>query len=99
MARDFNTVGVVGLGTMGAGIVEVFARSGLDVVAIEMVEMAIVEEVEMVLVGDLPGGTLKATGMAAAWVINLAVGEWLVRRSQGRSGRGRSSTGQSRRRV
>ena len=30
MARDFTTVGVVGLGTMGAGIVEVFARNGLD---------------------------------------------------------------------
>ncbi|GAB7050408.1 3-hydroxyacyl-CoA dehydrogenase family protein [Catenuloplanes indicus] len=30
-----NTIGVVGLGTMGAGIVEVFARSGLDVVAVE----------------------------------------------------------------
>ncbi len=35
MARDFSTVGVVGLGTMGAGIAEVFARSGLDVVAVE----------------------------------------------------------------
>lgn len=31
------------------------------------------------------GGNLKATGMAAAWVINLAVAEWLVRRSQSRS--------------
>jgi len=36
MARDFETVGVIGLGTMGAGIVEVFARSGLDVVAVEV---------------------------------------------------------------
>ena len=35
MARDFASVGVVGLGTMGAGIVEVFARSGVDVVAVE----------------------------------------------------------------
>ena len=32
MAREFSKVGVVGLGTMGAGIVEVFARNGLDVV-------------------------------------------------------------------
>jgi len=32
---DINTVGVVGLGTMGAGIAEVFARSGLTVVAVE----------------------------------------------------------------
>ena len=46
----------------------------------------------MVLFVDLPGGTLKATGMAAAWIINLAVAEWLVRRSQSR-------TAQSRRRV
>ncbi|MCW2752146.1 MAG: hypothetical protein JWR83_3256, partial [Aeromicrobium sp.] len=29
MAREFQQVGVVGLGTMGAGIAEVFARSGL----------------------------------------------------------------------
>jgi 3-hydroxybutyryl-CoA dehydrogenase len=32
---DIATVGVVGLGTMGAGIAEVFARSGLTVVAVE----------------------------------------------------------------
>jgi len=31
-----DVVGVVGLGTMGAGIAEVFARSGADVVAVEM---------------------------------------------------------------
>ncbi|WP_153502863.1 3-hydroxyacyl-CoA dehydrogenase family protein [Cumulibacter manganitolerans] len=35
MARDFSVVGVVGLGTMGAGIAEVFARSGIEVVAFE----------------------------------------------------------------
>ncbi|MGH3425509.1 MAG: 3-hydroxyacyl-CoA dehydrogenase family protein, partial [Nocardioidaceae bacterium] len=35
MAREFATVGVVGLGTMGAGIAEVFARNGIDVVGIE----------------------------------------------------------------
>ncbi|PKW26026.1 3-hydroxyacyl-CoA dehydrogenase family protein [Phycicoccus duodecadis] len=35
MARDFTTVGVIGLGTMGAGIVEVFARNGLDVFAVD----------------------------------------------------------------
>ena len=35
MAREFSTVGVVGLGTMGAGIAEVFARHGLAVVAVE----------------------------------------------------------------
>jgi 3-hydroxybutyryl-CoA dehydrogenase len=36
--RDFSTVGVVGLGTMGAGIAEVFARNGYRVVGVEMNE-------------------------------------------------------------
>ncbi len=35
MARQISTVGVIGLGTMGAGIVEVLARNGLAVVAVE----------------------------------------------------------------
>ncbi|GGM35456.1 3-hydroxybutyryl-CoA dehydrogenase [Longimycelium tulufanense] len=35
LAREITTVGVVGLGTMGAGITEVFARNGLRVVAVE----------------------------------------------------------------
>ncbi|WP_316250101.1 3-hydroxyacyl-CoA dehydrogenase family protein [Micromonospora chalcea] len=34
-------MGVVGLGTMGAGIVEVFARNGLDVTAVEISEAAL----------------------------------------------------------
>ncbi|MEV6980806.1 3-hydroxybutyryl-CoA dehydrogenase [Sphaerisporangium sp. NPDC051017] len=36
MSRTFETVGVVGLGTMGAGIAEVFARAGLAVVGVEV---------------------------------------------------------------
>jgi 3-hydroxybutyryl-CoA dehydrogenase len=36
-----QTVGVVGLGTMGAGIVEVFARNGFDVVAVEVDDVAL----------------------------------------------------------
>ncbi len=43
----------------------------------------------MVFLVGQPSGALKATGMGAAWVINLAVAEWLVRRSQ--SGRTQSS--------
>ncbi len=35
MVREFTKVGVVGLGTMGAGIAEVLARSGLAVVGVE----------------------------------------------------------------
>jgi len=34
-ARTFTTVGVVGLGTMGAGIAEVFAKHGYTVVGVE----------------------------------------------------------------
>ena len=36
MVREINKVGVVGLGTMGAGIAEVFARNGLEVVGFEV---------------------------------------------------------------
>ena len=34
-SRDFGTIGVIGLGTMGAGIAEVFARNGYSVVGVE----------------------------------------------------------------
>jgi len=34
--REFSTIGVVGLGTMGAGIAEVFARNGYAVVGVEV---------------------------------------------------------------
>jgi 3-hydroxybutyryl-CoA dehydrogenase len=34
--REFRTIGVVGLGTMGAGIAEVFAREGFPVVGVEL---------------------------------------------------------------
>ncbi|GAA1478807.1 3-hydroxybutyryl-CoA dehydrogenase [Nocardioides aestuarii] len=35
MARDISTIGVIGLGTMGAGIAEVFARNGFSVIGVE----------------------------------------------------------------
>ena len=35
-ARDFRSVGVIGLGTMGAGIAEIFARNGFQVVGVEL---------------------------------------------------------------
>jgi 3-hydroxybutyryl-CoA dehydrogenase len=38
VTRQFNTVGVVGLGTMGAGIAEVLARTGITVVAVDVDE-------------------------------------------------------------
>jgi 3-hydroxybutyryl-CoA dehydrogenase len=39
--RDFATVGVIGLGTMGAGIAEVFARNGFHVIGVELNEPAV----------------------------------------------------------
>jgi len=41
MAAEITSVGVVGLGTMGAGIAEVFARSGLAVTAVEVADGAL----------------------------------------------------------
>lgn len=38
MSREFTTVGVVGLGTMGAGIAEVFARNGFQVIGVEQTD-------------------------------------------------------------
>jgi len=40
-ARTFETIGVVGLGTMGAGIAEVFARNGFTVVGVEQNEESV----------------------------------------------------------
>lgn len=41
MGAQIATVGVVGLGTMGAGIAEVFARAGLNVVGVERDDAAL----------------------------------------------------------
>ncbi|GAA4595580.1 3-hydroxybutyryl-CoA dehydrogenase [Planotetraspora phitsanulokensis] len=41
MTRTFETVGVVGLGTMGAGIAEVFARAEMSVIGVEADEAAL----------------------------------------------------------
>ncbi|GIF64204.1 3-hydroxybutyryl-CoA dehydrogenase [Asanoa ishikariensis] len=65
MSREINTVGVVGLGTMGAGIVEVFARSGIDVVAVEVTEEA-VERGQATLVGSIDRAVAKGKLTPAA---------------------------------
>jgi 3-hydroxybutyryl-CoA dehydrogenase len=41
VARELTEVGVVGLGTMGAGIAEVLARAGLSVTAVEVTDDAL----------------------------------------------------------
>ncbi len=38
MPREFSSIGVIGLGTMGAGIAEIFARNGYPVVGVELNE-------------------------------------------------------------
>lgn len=68
MARDISTVGVVGLGTMGAGIAEVLARSGLDVVTVELDETGVARgrgHLEHSTERALSGGKLDAAGRAA----------------------------------
>jgi 3-hydroxybutyryl-CoA dehydrogenase len=39
--REFRTIGVIGLGTMGAGIAEVFARTGFPVTGVEINDEAV----------------------------------------------------------
>jgi 3-hydroxybutyryl-CoA dehydrogenase len=39
--REFKRIGVIGLGTMGAGIAEVFARNGYDVTGVEVNDEAL----------------------------------------------------------
>ena len=39
--RQFSTIGVIGLGTMGAGIAEVFARNGYTVTGVELTDEAV----------------------------------------------------------
>ncbi len=39
--RQFSTIGVIGLGTMGAGIAEVFARNDFSVIGVELTDEAV----------------------------------------------------------
>ena len=59
MAREFTTVGVVGLGTMGAGIVEVFARNGLQVIGVEPTEESLERGRGHLAALDRPGGEAR----------------------------------------
>jgi 3-hydroxybutyryl-CoA dehydrogenase len=48
VAREFSTIGIVGLGTMGAGIAEVLAREGLVVVGVDFDEEGVARGKERV---------------------------------------------------
>ena len=65
MAREFSTVGIVGVGTMGAGIAEVVARSGRRVIGVE-IDAAGVERARAYLDHSteraVAGGKLDAAG-------------------------------------
>jgi 3-hydroxybutyryl-CoA dehydrogenase len=76
VVREFSKVGVVGLGTMGAGIAEVLARSGLQVVGVEHDEQG-VERAR----GHLDSSTARALGKGK--LTEAEVGELLGRISLG----------------
>lgn len=77
MTREFASVGVVGLGTMGAGIVEVFARNGIDVVAVEVTETAL-ERGRATLTGSTDRAVAKGKLAAADRDALLARVDWQV---------------------
>src|SRR4029078_12254572 len=58
MSREIARVGVVGLGTMGAGIAEVFARNGVAVTAVEITDAAL-ERGRSTLVGSTDRAVAK----------------------------------------
>jgi 3-hydroxybutyryl-CoA dehydrogenase len=76
VAREFRKVGVVGLGTMGAGIAEVLARSGVEVVGVEADEAGVQrarQHLETSTARAMTRGKLSADD-AAALVGRISVG-------------------------
>ncbi|RSN20029.1 3-hydroxybutyryl-CoA dehydrogenase [Streptomyces sp. WAC 05977] len=68
MAREISSVGVIGLGTMGAGIAEVLARSGVSVVAVEIDDDGVERgrgHLEHSTERAVSGGKLDADGRSA----------------------------------
>src|SRR5450755_3009468 len=62
MTREFGIVGVVGLGTMGAGIAEVLARNAVSVVGVEVDAAALErgrEHIEQSTARAVAGGKLS----------------------------------------
>src|SRR4051812_28359496 len=65
MVHEITRVGVVGLGTMGSGIAEVLARTGLSVVGVEVDEAAAARglgHIEHSTERALAGGKLDEAG-------------------------------------
>jgi 3-hydroxybutyryl-CoA dehydrogenase len=63
MSRELNRIGVIGLGTMGAGIAEVLARTGLSVLAVDLGDAALArgrEHLEHSTERAVAGGKLTA---------------------------------------
>ncbi len=68
MAREISSVGVIGLGTMGAGIAEVLARSGVSVIAVEIDDHGVTRgrgHLEHSTERAVAGGKLDAAGRDA----------------------------------
>jgi 3-hydroxybutyryl-CoA dehydrogenase len=68
VAREISSVGVIGLGTMGAGIAEVLARSGVSVVAVEIDDEGVTRgrgHLEHSTERGVAGGKLDADGRSA----------------------------------
>jgi len=89
VARELNEVGVVGLGTMGAGIAEVLARAGLTVTGVALDDEAVargrrqIERSEVsVLVLDAPQGVTSGDMAVASAIweagraVVVAVNKW-----------------------
>ena len=55
MTQQIKSVGVIGLGTMGAGIVEVFVKAGIPVVAVQNPTTSLQRNVETIQLLDRLG--------------------------------------------
>jgi 3-hydroxybutyryl-CoA dehydrogenase len=67
---QISTVGVVGLGTMGAGIAEVLARAGVDVIGVEVTEESLAggrARMESSMARAVERGKLTGEDVAAAF--------------------------------
>ena len=84
---EFREVAVVGLGTMGAGIAEVFARAGLRVVAIEADPAALSRGIKILdasLARAVSRGRLTGQEQAAILGDRIAERQREERQAQGR---------------